>query len=461
MKSSTRKRLAGLAALAVGAGVAVGLAASPAHAQETGQHDIVDGSLSWGIKQSFRNYIVSPIAHGSITLGGGATQNGDGSFTFGGAEGAADLDAGTYAAETDGSVYFYGHDGELDLLFENFAFTADDASQTGTIYVDVTTSGVLAEGVEFATFDYSASPWQVSGGVAQLDGAPAVLTEDGATAFAGFYSAGTELDPVSIVAGLEEVPVDPPTTDTPTDDDTTDEPTTDEPTGTPATVYDVTGGEADWGVKESFRNYITGPIAHGEITLLAPATENADGTYRFPNASGAFTAETCALDASFEGGVNFYGHDGELDLDLADLSVKSVDGGLAVYSGADLIANVSVDELAVTGGAITVDGAPATVAAAGVDFFGGFYPEGSDLDAVSFTVELAGAPDTTCEPTGNPGGNPGGNADNPTKPAGAGSPKLPTTGSPLTIVLAAAAALLIAGVAVMVLTRRRALQAGA
>ncbi|MEU6860559.1 HtaA domain-containing protein [Glycomyces sp. NPDC046736] len=453
MKSPTRKRFAALAALAIGVGASTALAALPAQAQDATEFDIVDGSISWGIKQSFRNYIVGPIAHGSITLGGGATQNGDGSFTFGGAEGAADLDAGTYAAATDGSVYFYGHDGALDLLFENFEFTADDASQTGTIIVDVTTSGVLEENVPFATFDYGSSPWDVSDGVAQLDGAPAVLTEEGAIAFAGFYSAGTELDPVSIVANLEAAPVDPPTTDEPTDT----------PTGGAETVYDVTGGSADWGVKQSFRDYVTGPIAHGEITVLDPATENADGTYHFPDATGTFTAETCALDAAFAGGVNFYGHEGQLDLDVADLRVASVDGGLALYSGDTLIVNVAVTELAISGGQIAVSGAAATVAADGVDFFGGFYTEGTEVDAVSFTVDLAGAPDTTCEPTGNPGGNNGGSngGDDDAAGGGAGTPKLPVTGSPLTIVLAAAAALLVGGAAVMILARRRSLGASA
>ncbi|THV26555.1 HtaA domain-containing protein [Glycomyces paridis] len=461
MKSPTRKRIAGLAALVVGAGAAVAFAAAPAAAQTATKYEIVDGSVTWGVKASFRNYITGPIAHGEITVSDGAAQNGDGTFTFGGAEGVTDLGAQTYTAATEGGVHFYGHDGALDLLLENIEFTADHGSYSGEIIADVTSLGEPSQDVVIAEFDYSgvASPWTNTDGFARLDDVPTTLTEAGAEAFAGFYSAGTALDPVSIAIKTDmNAPIDPPTTEEPTD---TEEPTetTEEPTGEPATVYEVTGGAADWGVKQSFRDYVTGPIAHGEITVLDPAADNGDGTYRFPDASGAFTAETCALDASFEGGVNFYGHDGELDLDLVDLRVASVDGGLALYSGEALIANVAVERLAVADGAIGVDAAPATVAAAGVDFFGGFYPEGTDLDAVSFTVELADAPDTTCEPTGNPGGGTGGDDDpTATDVAGAGTPKLPVTGSPLMIVLVAAAVLLAGGAGAMILARRRAVQ---
>ena len=44
----------------------------------------------------------------------------------------------------------------------------------------------------------------------------------------------------------------------------------------------ITGGYMDWGVKESFRNYVTGPIAMGSITVAGGVTVNGDGTFRFP-----------------------------------------------------------------------------------------------------------------------------------------------------------------------------------
>jgi hypothetical protein len=464
MKSPNRKRLAGLAALVVGAGAAVGLAAAPAEAQTAMKYEIVDGEITWGVKESFRTYVVGPIAGGAIAVSDGAVQNADGTFTFGDAAGVTDLTEQTYAAETVGGVQFTGHHGGLDLTLENIEFTADHGTYSGQIIADVTSLGERSEDVPLVDFDYSGvpSPWTNTDGFARLDNVPTTLTEEGAAVF-GNYPAGTAMDPVSIAIKtdmtkpIEDDPSEDPSDD-PTSEDPSDEPSSAPPSGEPAQVYEVTGGDADWGVKESYRQYVTGPIANGEITVAAPATENPDETYHFPDATGTFTAETCAIDVAFAGGVNFYGHDGQMDLDVADVSVKSTTGSLALYSGATHIADVAVTELAVANGTITVDGAAATVSADGVDFFGGFYTAGTALDPVSFTVEVDGAPDTTCEPSGDGGnGNGDGSTATTTKPAsGIGSPKLPTTGSPLTFVLAAAAALLIGGVSVMVLARRRA-----
>jgi hypothetical protein len=59
---------------------------------------------------------------------------------------------------------------------------------------------------------------------------------------------------------------------------------------TAAQAATVSGGHLDWGVKQSFRNYINGPIAHGTITTSEGATKNADGTFRFPSATGSVDA---------------------------------------------------------------------------------------------------------------------------------------------------------------------------
>ncbi|MFB9662400.1 HtaA domain-containing protein [Glycomyces mayteni] len=452
MRAPTRKRLAAFAAISLGAGAALGLAAIPAQAQELAEYPIVDGSVVWGVKESFRNYVTGPIAGGAIEAVDGATVNDDGTFTFAPVTGVSDLPNQATETTAPGGVRFTGHHGQLDLLIENIETVSDTQSYTGAIYADVTSSGEVFEDVHFA--DFTVGSWTWVDGYSTLTDAPVVLTADGAEAFAGFYTEGTALDPITI-AVKTDMTSGPSEEEPSSEGPSSESPSSEAPGGT---VYDVTGGDADWGVKESFRSYVTGPIANGEITVAEPATENADGTYRFPEAAGTFAAETCHLDASFAGGVNFYGHEGELDLDLADLSVKSVDGGLAVFSGAAQIADVAVGELAIADGAVTVDGAAATVAAGGVDFFGGFYTEGTALDPVSFTVQIADAPDTTCEPTGAPGGGTGGEETS-TSAGGAGSPKLPVTGSPLALFVAAAGALLAGGVAVMVLARRRALQA--
>src|SRR5687767_9472744 len=70
--------------------------------------------------------------------------------------------------------------------------------------------------------------------------------------------------------------------------------------GGPPTIP-FTSGEADWGIKQSFRNYIKGPIAHGAIAVQAPASENADGTFRWAFASGSYDLATHSVTAAFDG----------------------------------------------------------------------------------------------------------------------------------------------------------------
>ncbi|TDC24180.1 hypothetical protein E1265_10445 [Streptomyces sp. 8K308] len=76
----------------------------------------------------------------------------------------------------------------------------------------------------------------------------------------------------------------------------------------------VQEGRLDWGVKESLRGYVTGPIASGDVEL-------SDG-YRFPAAGGEIDPEAAALDADFAGGVRFTGHVGALDLRFSELSIE-------------------------------------------------------------------------------------------------------------------------------------------
>jgi hypothetical protein len=469
MKSPTRKRIAALAALALGAGAAATLTALPAQAQEVAPYPIVDGSITWGVKESFRNYVTGSFSQGTITVADGATENEDGTFAFGSATGVNDLPAQALDAATTGGVNFAVPIHGIDITLENLYVEMDLAAYTGTLFADVAYGTTEADNVPIVDID-AGGQWTHVDGFMTLTDAPTALTAEAVPVFQN-YAAGTAMDPVTIAVKtdmsnpIEEEPSEDPSSDSPSSEAPSPDPSSEAPA---ATAYEVTGGDADWGVKESYRQYVVGPIADGEITVEAPATENADGTFDFPNASGAFIAADCQLEAAFEGLVNFYGHGGEMDLDVADLTVRSADGALVLYSGSTAVANISVSELVLSGGEITVADAPATVASTGVAFFGDFYEAGTELDPLSFTLTVADAADTTCTPTayegvdspGDNGGNGSGGTSS-TSANGAGSPKLPTTGSPMTAFLAAAAALLAAGVAVTILARRRALQAGA
>ncbi|MDT0322067.1 HtaA domain-containing protein [Streptomyces millisiae] len=399
---------------------------------------LTDGTLDWGVKESFRRYISGPIAGGSITVADGAETNDDGGYRF--TEGTGTYDPTTHAVDTgfDGSVHFLGHGGELDLKLAELRVVTEGT--TGSIVADVTVAGTTTEDVEFASLDLSAvAPGRGEGGAMVFEDIPATLTEDGAEAFeyhgTPMYQPGTALDAATLtvtpVAEEPEEPEEPgapeepgtpeqpgtpqepeqpgapegPQNPAPEEPENPEDPGTQDPdTQDPDTSGTVQEGRLDWGVKESFRSYVTGPIAGGDVELSGGATEIADG-YRFPAAGGEFDPEAPALDAEFTGGVRFLGHEGALDLRFSELAIE-IDG-----TEGELIADVSskdrtsgevteydaltVAELDIPADALnpvddvlTLDAVPATLTADGAEAFGGFYSAGEELDPVTVTVAL-------------------------------------------------------------------------
>jgi Htaa len=178
---------------------------------------LTGGDSDWGVKLSFRNYIAGPIAHGDIATFDGASRNADGTFSFPASGGSWEEAARTGEVSLSGRVRFRGHETPagsgnhlLYLEIDNVRLVLN--SDAGTLYADVMSkslsSGALEEfpGVDLASLDLTGITPAVSGHVITWTGIPAVLTENGAPAFAGFYAAGTALDPVSIAATFEEPP---------------------------------------------------------------------------------------------------------------------------------------------------------------------------------------------------------------------------------------------------------------
>ena len=172
-------------------------------------------------------------------------------------------------------------------------------------------------------------------------------------------------------------------------------------------------GSAEWGLRQSFRSYIkTGP-AHGSWELLDGAT----GEFNFPVDDGqSITADTPGT-ITFKGGVHFTGHDGQLDITIANPVVKftgpdTADLLLNVKSKAMGAANVTdygqVEFAKLSNITIQHDGdkkltvkAPkVTLTAKGAQGFANFYKEGTELDAFNFEVNETAAP--TPEPTPSP-----------------------------------------------------------
>lgn len=421
-------------AFAIAAATAVGATALslPALAADNGAQAapkiVLDGgTLDWGVKESFRTYVTG-MAAGTIETADGATKNADGTFRFGVAKGSYDTATHGVSVGFDGSVRFTSKLHGFDIKLADLKI--DTVGTTGTLTADVTSAGATADDVKFASLDLSAV--RLGGGAdgsMSFAGIPAALTADGSKAFNGMYKAGDKLDAATLTVkpGAAKPPTTPPTT-TPT---TPAKPPVTAP-ATPGTkptdaadpVKHLVDGNLDWGVKASFRSYVTSPVAAGKIETADGATACADA-YRFPKGSGTYNADTKALDAAFAGSVRFLGHkeNGEYSLDLkfsdlkvaikgatgtltADVSSKDrATGKVSQYN--DLaVATLSAATPQVNGKVVTVSAAKAALTADGAKAFGGFYQAGAALDPVTAVVSLdkAATLPTTGATTGGTGG---------------------------------------------------------
>ncbi|MCM3657307.1 HtaA domain-containing protein [Agromyces mediolanus] len=155
-----------------------------------------EGTLDWGFKASFLQYLESGIANGSWTVTGAAEQGGR--FAFTGGTGSLDAKTLRGVVAFPGSVEFTGHDGALDTTIANPKLEFVSAEEA-YLLLDVTGTTqdgapVEAKGVRFAELELSGLA--ADGATLAARDVPAVLTEQGATAF-GTYAAGEELDPVT------------------------------------------------------------------------------------------------------------------------------------------------------------------------------------------------------------------------------------------------------------------------
>ncbi|MFE7636349.1 HtaA domain-containing protein [Kitasatospora sp. NPDC057518] len=182
----------------------------------------------------------------------------------------------------------------------------------------------------------------------------------------------------------------------------------------------VSGGRLDWGIKQSFLTYVTGPIAKGSWGLTGGAATVGGSTFRFHSANGTYDPAAGALTAAFSGGVRFTGHQeggsNALDLSIGRLTFKAVQGGAAgLYADVSSksketgqvssASQVKLADLSLAGvdlrgaaGTLTLSGVPATLTDAGAKAFGGFYQAGTALDPLSLSVNLPAAQPTPAAP---------------------------------------------------------------
>ncbi|WP_371659425.1 HtaA domain-containing protein [Streptomyces sp. NBC_00280] len=169
--------------------------------------DITDGTLDWGVKQSFRTYVVDGVAKGAITTAEGATQAaGNGVFTFVDGTGTYDTDAETLDAAFAGTVNFKGHEANgsygLDLTLSDLRATIDNG--TGELTADVESLGEKSDDVVLADLTTDTADLAAVNDVITLSDVTAKLTAAGAKAFGDFYETGAELDPVDLAVAVTE-----------------------------------------------------------------------------------------------------------------------------------------------------------------------------------------------------------------------------------------------------------------
>ena len=174
-------------------------------------------------------------------------------------------------------------------------------------------------------------------------------------------------------------------------------------------------GSAEWGLRQSFRSYIkTGP-AHGSWELLDGAT----GEFNFPVDDGqSITADTPGT-ITFKGGVHFTGHDGQLDITIANpvvkftgpdtadllLNVKSKAMGAADVTDYGQIEFAKLSNITIQHDGekkLTVKAPKVALTAKGAQGFANFYKEGTELDPFSFEINETAAPSPTPTPTPSP-----------------------------------------------------------
>lgn len=176
------------------------------------------------------------------------------------------------------------------------------------------------------------------------------------------------------------------------------------------THRNVESGTLEWGVKESFRKYVTGGFAHGSATPKDGATNSGNG-FAFPAVSSAIGSGNQGT-VTFGGSVNFKAHGELLNITLSNIKLR-VNGSTGQLS-ADYAAtefkgmNVTTVGKMKTGkdvvfANVRFNSAPdfdkdqvnfsgsTTLTQSGVPVFGGFYDAGEAFDDLSGRLSVGDA----------------------------------------------------------------------
>src|SRR5690625_4708547 len=359
---------------------------------------VTSGEFAWGIHAGFIDYVTGGIANGSITPNGVPKKGNEFNFKY--QNGDYDSAKQTGIVKFSGSVKFTGHNGELDVTLANPQFHIN--KNKATVLLDVTTSGKFEKNVPFAVVDLKNAKATATGFTATA--ANAVLTDEGSAAMQDFYKPGSAVAPVTVSFKLdgagdcsgkvEEGSTGGSGSGAGTGDGDDNSKTSNvnltankgsDTNENVAMCRSTRGASLNWGVKQSFSDYVTGLIANGSIQRA----NGVSGSFNWPGRTASFNPDTGTGQFGFGGTVTFSGHDGALNMRISNPRVQIVSssqarlyadvrstnpaGEVTVDARGVHIANLNVSgKKSVSGDTITFSSVAATRTSAGVPAYAAF-----------------------------------------------------------------------------------------
>ena len=427
---------------------------------------VESGTLSWDIRESFLKYLTS-FAHGSVNVEG-MEKTAAGGFKYTQASGVYNPETKTGQINFAGTAEFTGHNGQLKSTIKNMRLVVVNGKGTLVADVDALTrdgKSVSKTGLAIAEVDLSGA--SVKDGVFSAQNAAVALTDEGSDVlFAGQYrGADNAMAPLSFSVKLSEqtaentVEVPRVSENKSSDNKGSENGSSDNSSsnssgnsgangsgsnGSAGTSGSVSNGGSssngsvsnnpaqpvcvpvtrtrevqeqgasdgtiksanlDWGVRDSFRNYVRGGIANGSWELNG--TSYSSDAFNWSNGTGTFKGGKGSI--SFSGSVRFTGHHGILDTTIANprLEINGNSGtlyatmnsndpsGKATNYGEVALLKVDLSGLQSSADAVSVNGAATTLTAEGAKAFAGFYDAGKDMAPLSFSAAINGAKTTT------------------------------------------------------------------
>ena len=394
----------------------------PATENTTSRMAVEGGELTWGISDSWRTYLNRSFVGGHTIPQAPAREAQDNRATLVEASGWIDIEDGSGSIEYNGGITSQGHKGYtnpdewgLDQTLSQLKIELA-SQQTAKLTALVSQSSALPafpkysdQRVHIANLTFSADQLHTGEITASAEFAP-----DGADIYARLnekYEPGAAMDDVvfsfttsgPVPEPSEPESPDPEETEKP-DPGQTSQPTptpsqpTEEPTASAPSTRGVEGS-LQWGVRESFRKYVVGPIANGKITPSSGAKQiSGNGVFTFPQAARGSKWNGATGQIQYAGNVNFYGHSGVMDVTLSNpiivvenarsAKVQTHFNGKTITIGNIDLSGAKMSSL--QGDAVQYQNAPVTLHSEGVAFFAhngeGFYNAGDKLDAITFTV---------------------------------------------------------------------------